>query len=417
MSNHSAGHIEINIERVIHPIGQGGFITEFIYVPSPKFKDSNVYKVIYDCGSETAGTLPPIIDRLFPYDSIVDCLFISHFDSDHVNGIDHLLSRIKKVRHVVLPLMNKMHKLVAFLTLGILSFDDNSLKARFKADQIIYIKPLEGEERNGNRDELAVTLTENGVTSTGQKELTSGTKINLEGIPEWIYIPFNVCEPDRYTKFLDFLKSRPDTEEIVKILEGDPDNYNELLDKKHREILSIIYKDFGKSDRNRDSLVVYSGPFKKNDTFEAWFVEQPFNPLLSLSSRLNPHELYLSRMEWLYPWWRERVAALYTGDINLNQGLQPYSRIKVIDRIKDDLQEVEANIGMIQIPHHGSKHNFTTQIFDIFPQTPIFFYAFGIDNTYGHPYSGIRFEMIKHHRWLFEVFEVPETGIYQLINE
>ncbi|RAK18960.1 metallo-beta-lactamase superfamily protein [Salipiger aestuarii] len=60
---------------------------------------------VYDCGSNQADALKREVGSI-ARDSEIDLLFLSHLDSDHVNGVDLLLSQVK-VREVILPYLNE----------------------------------------------------------------------------------------------------------------------------------------------------------------------------------------------------------------------------------------------------------------------------------------------------------------------
>lgn len=60
---------------------------------------------VYDCGSNQADALQREIGSIARGGEI-DLLFLSHLDSDHVNGVDLLLSQVK-VHEVVLPYLDE----------------------------------------------------------------------------------------------------------------------------------------------------------------------------------------------------------------------------------------------------------------------------------------------------------------------
>lgn len=95
--------------RHIHNIGQGAFYTEKFYV-----NNKVVSTIVYDCGCQIA--LPKraikLIKNSFNENEIIDILFISHFDADHVNGILTLKERVSKIAHVVLPELTEEEKII-----------------------------------------------------------------------------------------------------------------------------------------------------------------------------------------------------------------------------------------------------------------------------------------------------------------
>ena len=94
----------MRLVRTIHPVGHGCFCSERFYEDGGQ----NVFNVVYDCGSKTLAQqdLYSLTDAEFVNDSEIDILFISHFHDDHINGVDHLLSRCK-VKKVVVPFVGQ----------------------------------------------------------------------------------------------------------------------------------------------------------------------------------------------------------------------------------------------------------------------------------------------------------------------
>lgn len=78
-----------------HPVGQGGLMSGLLELP-----DRTIHWV-YDCGSNQAEPRDREIAIVEGHGNL-DVLFLSHLDSDHVNGIDRLLMSVK-VQEVVLP--------------------------------------------------------------------------------------------------------------------------------------------------------------------------------------------------------------------------------------------------------------------------------------------------------------------------
>jgi len=109
--NHFVSNI-LKHQRVLFPVGQGGFAFE-------RIDDCNV---IFDCGSLSSPTrLGMYIDLLRGEYGIhkIDYLFISHFDQDHVNGIKMLLNAgIQICASVVSNIRNDMRYVYDVITRG-----------------------------------------------------------------------------------------------------------------------------------------------------------------------------------------------------------------------------------------------------------------------------------------------------------
>lgn len=88
----------IEMRRIFHPVGQGAFYSESFYTGFGKFN------MIYDCGSMSKG-VDNVISESFNKKDDIDILFISHFDSDHVNKIALLKKSVNKIKKVIMPLI------------------------------------------------------------------------------------------------------------------------------------------------------------------------------------------------------------------------------------------------------------------------------------------------------------------------
>ena len=68
----------MKIKRIFHPIGQGAFYSE---------RHENL-NIVYDCGNwKNTKQATKIVQSAFKKDEVIDILFISHFDYDHVSSI------------------------------------------------------------------------------------------------------------------------------------------------------------------------------------------------------------------------------------------------------------------------------------------------------------------------------------------
>lgn len=136
-----------------HPVGQGGLMSGLIRYP----RAGNQLHWVYDCGANKQKYLNAEIEVVAGQGHI-DYLFLSHLDSDHVNGIDGLLIKTH-VREVILPYLSKLDQLVAIsheLSKGNLSSEFlsflNNIEEWFASrgvERITYIYP----DNDGNNVE------------------------------------------------------------------------------------------------------------------------------------------------------------------------------------------------------------------------------------------------------------------------
>lgn len=124
--------------RKIHPVGQGAMYSESFY-------DGDTLKqvVLYDCGSSSGmKKLNDEIDSL----ERVDHLFISHFHSDHINGVERLIQK-KGLKKIHIPFVTPQQFMLDFLT--------NSFEEGVGSDSVRFMSralPLLDESRDWRRD-------------------------------------------------------------------------------------------------------------------------------------------------------------------------------------------------------------------------------------------------------------------------
>lgn len=147
-SSSTPAPLNIKLTRTIHPVGQGAFYSE-------TFSDCNnrpVFTAVYDCGGKK-DYLKKEIETL----STVDILFISHFHSDHINGVQDLID----LKSVVVPTA------VTSVTLNQTSV---SLKAGETVTLTATVKPDDATDKTvtWSTSNASVATVENGVV-TGKK--------------------------------------------------------------------------------------------------------------------------------------------------------------------------------------------------------------------------------------------------------
>ncbi|MDY0314114.1 MAG: MBL fold metallo-hydrolase [Bacteroidales bacterium] len=296
--------------RTFHSIGQGGFYTE-------KFDD---FTMVYDCGGSTKQTIEEKIKKTFVKDQKIDAVFISHFHNDHVNGLKFLLEHCN-VKTVYLPLLNQYSKIQLMIEnivhdhsdIFINSLIDNPTAAIHEISRdtnVVFVSPLESSEKPGEDAEI----------------IQSGQKVPLANQLDscnWVFIPYNFENKSLSLLLVDALKKAGiDTEDLA----------NELKTKQDQII--DIYEDVlgGAKNFNANSLVLYSGPEDDKCTLKC----------ICFTPKSTVFGMHL-------------CASLYLGDYNVKEESK-LNDLKTAFITNWDL------IGVIQIPHHGSKHNFNQKL-------------------------------------------------------
>ena len=322
---------EIIFKRALHPIGQGAFFTEQF------FEDGKcIFNVVYDCGElRTNKHLIREIDNTLNVTDapeVIDVMFISHLDEDHISGVDVLIDKgcLTKDSVVVLPLHYPLVlKLILdhYKSIGPNSFaggEYDGLMRLFDSEAKILgiddnIEPVPNDPRG--QDEGLMNIP-------AYSQLKSMQPLFYKSL--WYYLPFNtILDDDRYQKFQDALKNAHiDADQLANIT-----YVKQVLDK-----LIDIYQNLPKSINgvtaiNVNSLNVLSYAARDEELGDWW---------------INYLGDYLM---WHYPWEPLacdcRCSCLYTGDSVMDAHFE-----KCLESL---IQYITPYIGMLQIPHHGRK--------------------------------------------------------------
>ena len=361
------------MQRTFYPVGQGGFYSE-------SFKtENNNFNVVYDCGSLSKG-VDKVVSNSFDKNEDVDILFISHFDSDHVNKIDILKNSVGKIKTVIMPLLSEEDKnflLVIYKELGseyknswnILSNPKEFFGSETK---IIWVREVvESRDEESSQEINDIAELEDGA------EIKSGENINfsLKGQKFWIYKPYNYKNKIRCNELIK--KFRENNISIKDLKDVDyVSNHIKEIRKCYKEVEGGI---------NQNSLVLYSNLIK--DKYSAACIDYIY-----MGKDLNFYSFWHDYFYFLKN--RFDLGCIYTGDVYLKT---------IVDDFKNKIKGCKyyLPVNTIQVPHHGSKNGFDTNFFNDFSEgrrriiSPI---SFGLSNSYGHPSSMVIKQLtLEHH--------------------
>lgn len=295
--------------------------------------------MVYDCGSET-GTkamgmpLDQQIDAFTSNIPQIDLLFISHFHSDHISGLSHLLSNTKVVKTVI-PMLD----LATITVTRIQNFLNNNQTTAQGVDNIIRDLYLDGEnkERFG---EIVKVVPETEEEHEGNdvnmlpingRRMFSGSSLTYNAI--WEYVPFNsIDKTDQRAKKL--LKK-------LEALSSGSLDLNALIKNKLVDVRNVYKEVMNKQDDNLYTLVVTSKPV-------SGIVPKPCPRL---------------------------AHCVYFGDFDHKQKSKPWIRLNKIIKY--------AEMGTVQVPHHGAKGNWLPAMGEGDPRHYII--SSGSTNNHHHP--------------------------------
>ncbi len=299
----------MKVIRTFFPVGHGAFYSER-HIGGKGPRD---FIVVYDCGTMNAGEKHRnMISAAFDKTKdVVDILFISHFDSDHISLINDLKNSVSSVNTVVLPLLYD-DCLQGVMLSVILQVFGSSVQIWFVSKD---------EERDGK-------VINADADDDKYKKINSGCHITKD---DWVFIPHNVDHIVNKKTLIQKLLSNS----IVKQVYSNPTSAtlsnisNSIWQTEIKKIYdSIGNKPQGTSNINNNSMLLYSGPLKSENSYKRYGF---FNG--SISNKIN-----------------KNAGCIYMGDSSMHTA-----------DISITYKAVWGSVGTIQIPHHGSIINFNAK--------------------------------------------------------
>jgi hypothetical protein len=437
-----------SINRTQLPVGQGGFhYCEFFVNNELKFN------YIYDCGTDGLrysynpqnrlnNTEKLFINQINQIkgnlkNNIINILFLSHFDSDHINGVKYLLNEGIKVNKVIIPYLDDDHLYLLKLNHNLknkpkitendnyiqyklfLNDSDRWLLDNFGKHNVVKIKNNNidnnlskylGINLNNDITNFIINIPEDNIVGNFA-EISHNSDIRLsiksDDPAVWILKKYVYpVEPAKIKTLKHLIKIR------LNLNPEDLLNNIEFFKKKDNiKLLKKIYKDCNIGTGNAISMCLYSGPFTRNLPNCKYNIS--YNLYENSENYRNLLEHFNNNLGWLG-----------TGDISLN------TEDKITNLINHYNSEQQDNylndMYSINIPHHGSRQSINELFFDSFSK---FNFMNGIipfkrNNRYRHPcdfiiqnitsYNKIRFDVTEEEKSLFEEYieiELPSINI------
>lgn len=368
----------MDVTMIQHPVGQGGMFSGQLQA------GNTTLRWVYDCGSNQQDRLSEeilsVADR-----GAIDLMFLSHLDSDHVNGVDRLLAATT-VEEVVLPYLNAVDYAVAVIQ----DIEAGTLSGtflEFVADPVKWLigrgirkvsfvrvgggdkslgEMLSDAEQEGPGDRGADGIwygwssaiksrsLKNGVAQ--EIEAGSTASIYLDGHRiDWLLAPY-VHAPTRQQMqdFIDALRtalgSRLTRHAVVRLARS----------QTGRALLKRCYRSFGYV-HNKVSMALYSGPRQPSG-----------NRLSQVPFDCSDIESFCDQRE---------IGWLATGDAELGTKTRLQALLHHYDGVR-------ARVGVLALPHHGACSNFSPQLLVDLPRLHTCIAAAG-RNRHGHPSSSV----------------------------
>ena len=384
----------MKLKRTFHPVGHGAFYTERFYD-----EDNNIANVVFDCGRfETAKAnwsepkYKKWIEGYFRNDSgltienRIDILFISHFHTDHINGIDYIL-RNYDVRKIILPVITPFVVLDALslvqeeaLIGDILTFINNLVRGDF-SDKACSVD-IPDDLINDETDDIDCLKDD----FNALKSISRATKLTFG---KWYYKPYYFVDRQKKHKLERALQAA-----FPYIFVNNELSLAKLLDAISASGVGAfkqIYLNVFGNNHNSYSMTLFSGISCDKICHKKCHIKM-FDPSENIVEMVNSQLCY--------------VNCLYMGDyIALGDGL---------DKVKLFYKHQWKNIGILQVPHHGSEKNSDDNLY--LDRERICIISADSTDKYNHPDQPVLDAISRNNSVPILVSELPKTKQEFTIN-
>lgn len=414
-----------HVHQCFNAVGHGTFFNGLVF----DGLNESSFTWVYDCGSKRKTKINQEITNLDQWElwpEEIDLLVLSHFDDDHVNGVERLL-QTRKVRVLALPYMDIGHILAGAASVN--TDPCSASTATFQIDPVGWLQsrglggqvntilmvqgggpddenpqpdrnaaPLPGGPDNLNReiDEPARTARRTASPHPSNRQTSNHGKGSTPSVLNWQHgtptmanqLPFelmffNAKQPDLFhqdkTGNLVARRSHRPLSDVQADVDAIVKRYrlNDLSRqprKKWRDALRGVYdKHFGTSSqqRNNISLCLLARPIDFELCFCTYFYR--YGITTWYPRPLNTKAFAHTNIE--------RGGTLLLGDLRINKAtLSEMQAHFGIRRWKD--------IGTVQVPHHGSEHSWEPGSAAAF--SPELFVHCVPDSSPHHPHTNVR---------------------------
>ena len=395
------------------PVGHGGFFTGQVS-GDPGGRPLNY---VYDCGAMRRTVLTEAISRYEDWveetSGTIDLVVLSHVDWDHVNGLQRLLNGNIVVGRIMLPLLTPLERLVALarsttavrgpdgpgggsgprlpgpFELGLVTDPVATIASVAAGAEVVFVtresEPLERPSRwylelddqfspllakTGFDHDIGMGLVGTGLRrkdSHAEPALVShgngiviGETLRSRGLEaSWLlspYLPRRIVEAEE--RFLHSLAELLDftAEKLRRMVEAEDRYWLTRLATEERPRLRRAYAAVA-GGVNPTSLCLYSGPLPGADVTD-WV--EANDPMASHGGGPRARvQRFLDRRPRASLPETERAGILFTGDAELSSS-------PAIDELWRHYADLAEGVGVVHLPHHGSKYNFNPELLDRF---------------------------------------------------
>ena len=352
------------VRKCFHAVGNGTLFSGQIL----SARNSEVFNWIYDCGSTSKKIILDTVNSLpvwFQSSKTIDMLVISHFDNDHVNGLEILLKNFY-VKRLVLPYTEWPQTIREISILG--------KKGITPSVALFQLNPAKWLQVNGLDNRISEIVLVEGRNAQDYDTLPlNKDSLDSPDVPQ-DYPP----DAAGVSVFFDFdIPFQHSGIKIMKINHLQPINdlsksfefmfYNA---EKNFSELGLIYKSGGQSFAKKSGKALSIVKADIEQIIISLGLNQHINKLPANWRKIlkNCYEqhfghtgkaknnislcMYAAPLKTNSNLYNSRHATLLTGDINLS--------CNVVDDMEIHFGRNRwQSLKIVQVPHHGSKYSWT----------------------------------------------------------
>ncbi len=365
-------------------VGQGLFYTGSLF--------GGEFNFVYDCGGSSKiikSTVCEYVNKVC-YNKKIDVLFISHFHTDHINGIKYLKDKGCKIKKIVIPYYGYSKNYILLRLV-------EGIKTSFELYELIetwHILSSILNEHNLEQDIVQVSNdNDNNVYSYNYNQDNNFVRASIASSKVWNFVVANNQSRgivDSINRLIDYKLRKFKLESLEQYFEFDrginhvKNQLKKLLlidDDCKKNLSKDVYQDLTKIDfcKNEDSVTLLHYPLSKDSLFE---IGQS-NCVLKTNN--------CCRFD-IVPIKCHAPATLLTGDgaVLQNSNMQ-------LEKCSDN-DEIATKV--MQIPHHGAKEEWSKTVGNLLNNRKYCFenyvVSYGFGNNYGHPTYELIDDLAQH---------------------
>lgn len=370
----------------LFPVGQGGFSLGGLR----ESDGSLLYSYVYDCGSDQLNALRREMDvakSLFNIDEKhIDVVYVSHLDSDHINGFDHLCQLVdNKIRKVVLPYLD-IHDSYYLIASELCSNSTSGLFMEFLVDPVKWVKSRLPEA------DISLLYPSDIDDNFDPPIFNSGNiKDSVESLPiiipdpkgdvecnRWLVKKIGDNKTDTLMSFISWIPPRSRKKIEIFSQQLIENGFPELSKKKILKILTNTEE----RKKLRECYLKLAGDHNiisinlliiNNQEAEMKIVNEPCRDRFGFRNGLIDRHYIFGRD-------KGSKSVLLTGDSKLKTSLY-------YNKWAEFYSKAIKTVRVMTLPHHGSELNFNQKIISDFDN--VLFIAQSDGHSHGHPSQSV----------------------------